>query len=164
MRSVFISYSRVDATTANEITAVLTDLGVQYFRDIKNINWGDAINSRVRDELRKCIAVLVIISPASLKSQWVPYEIGHASALGKKILPFLTHPSIEAPLYIRDLNFITSIEQVKDYFSNLETTSETLTADEAEESTDNIVLGLRKMADDLSREVEKLSAKRQQLS
>ena len=118
MNTVFISYSHVDSSTAEEITSVLSKLSIDYFRDAKNINWGDSITSKVRDALDTCLAILVIVSPASLKSHWVPYEIGHASAMRKIILPFLTHPSLDIPHYISDLNYVTTIEQVHDYFSN----------------------------------------------
>lgn len=118
MSTVFISYSHVDATSADDLASLLDALGIDYFRDVKHINWGDSISSKVRNALDSCVAVLVIVSPASLKSHWVPYEIGHASALRKIILPFLTHPSLDVPHYIRDLNYATTIKMVKDYFTN----------------------------------------------
>lgn len=118
MTTVFISYSHVDSKEADELASLLDELDIEYFRDVKDINWGDSISSKVRDALDSCVAILVIVSPASLKSHWVPYEIGHASALRKIILPFLTHPSLEIPHYIRDLNYATTVEKVKDYFTN----------------------------------------------
>lgn len=118
MTTVFISYSHVDAKSADDLASLLDDLGIEYFRDVKDINWGDSISSKVRDALDSCVAILVIVSPASLTSHWVPYEIGHASALRKIILPFLTHPSLDVPHYIRDLNYATTVDKVKDYFIN----------------------------------------------
>ena len=48
----------------------------------------------------------------------MPFEVGYASALGKKILPYLTHPSHDVPSYIRDLKYLTQVDQVRDYFSS----------------------------------------------
>lgn len=118
MGKVFISYSHVDSVIANELTAALAQLGIEYFLDVKDINWGDPITIKVRQSLASCNAILVVISPASLKSHWVPYEIGYASALEKPILPFLTHPSLDVPHYIRDLAFATTITRVREYFRN----------------------------------------------
>jgi predicted transcriptional regulator len=118
MSSVFISYSHADSMVADQISGILTELGVEYFRDVKDIDWGHAITASVHTALDDCIAILVVISPASLKSQWVPYELGHARALRKPILPYLIHPSLDVPHYIRDLNFVTSLEQVREYFTN----------------------------------------------
>ena len=76
MYSVFISYSHVDAGVADEICSLLDEAEVSYFRDVKNIDWGDGINEHLRAALLDSQSVLVIISPASLKSVWVPFEVG----------------------------------------------------------------------------------------
>lgn len=116
MSSVFLSYSHADATVADDIGAMLDDLDIQYFRDIKDIDVGDEITGSVTQALECCRALLVIVSPASLASQWVPYEIGNASGRSKKVLPYLTHPALEVPHYIRDLSYATTVEQLRDYF------------------------------------------------
>lgn len=117
MSKVFISYSHVDTEVATELAAILAELNIDHFLDRKEINWGNSITTKVQDGLDGCVAILVIVSPASLKSHWVPYEIGQVSALRKIILPFLTHPSIELPLYISSLNHVATFEQVREYFA-----------------------------------------------
>lgn len=112
MSIVFISYSRVDSDTANEIETVLNAINMPFFRDVKDIDWGVNIEKEVRLALFNCAAVLVVISPASLKSAWVPYELGHGSALRKRILPFVTHPSLDLPSYISKLSYITRTDQI----------------------------------------------------
>lgn len=119
MAAVFLSYSHEDAAIAAEVAAVLDRLQIDYFQDTKHVGWGAAITSTVRLAVRKCRAVIVILSPGSLKSAWVPYELGQASAIDKKILPYLTHPSLEVPAYIRDLNYSTTIEQVTERLTEL---------------------------------------------
>lgn len=119
MSHVFISYSRIDSPFAEQISAIFEELGVNYFLDVKDINWGESITTRIQNSLSTCDTVLVIISPASLKSNWVAYEIGHTSALKKTILPFLTHPSLELPHYIKDLNWLHDLGQVRRHFETL---------------------------------------------
>jgi hypothetical protein len=116
---VFISYSNVDEGFAKQLTHILDGIGIEYFLDSKDIKVSDSISDKVRKGLSACSAVVVIISPASLKSQWVPYEIGHATALGKKIIPLLTHPSLEVPTYLHDLKYTTHLEDVKEYLKVL---------------------------------------------
>ena len=113
---VFISYSSVDERLAKEIQSTLDQVGVDSFLDKKDIGWGDEVLERVAKGLTDSSAVVVIISPASLKSQWVPFEVGHAMALGKKILPFLAHPSIEVPDFLRQLNHKMKVHDVREYF------------------------------------------------
>lgn len=116
MTDVFVSYSHIDSKIADEICQMLESESVTYFRDVKEIEWGDSIDLEVRSALEGSSAVIVIISPASLKSYWVSYEIGYATAFRKRILPYLTHPSLDVPSFINDLKYITSIEQAQEYF------------------------------------------------
>lgn len=118
MSKVFISYSHIDTSIANDLASILKELNIDYFLDSKDINWGNSISTMVQGGLDKCSAILVIVSPASLDSHWVPYEIGHVSALRKLILPYLTHPSLKVPQYISSLSYVTNTKEVKDYFAN----------------------------------------------
>ncbi|MEE9405597.1 MAG: toll/interleukin-1 receptor domain-containing protein [Algisphaera sp.] len=119
MPRVFMIYSQVDADIANAIGATLNDLGVKYFRDVKNIEWGDRIETEVQTALEDSDAILLIVSPASLKSVWVPYEIGYFSALKRPMLPFLTHPSLDLPSYISALKHVGSIDDLSTYFARM---------------------------------------------
>jgi hypothetical protein len=114
---VFISYSAVDEPLAREIQSTLENVGVGSFLDKKDIAWGDDVLERVARGLSDSAAVIVIVSPASLKSQWVPFEVGHAMALGKKVLPFLAHPSMDVPDFLRKLNHKTNVGDVRAYFA-----------------------------------------------
>ena len=118
MMHVFISYSRMDRNFVSEIETVLKEEHIQYFLDEKNIEWGGEITNTIEDAISNDIThVIVVISPASLKSHWVSYEIGYAKASGVKILPFLTHPAIDLPLFLSKYNYIVSIEQLRNYFA-----------------------------------------------
>lgn len=117
-RRVFISYSSVDDVLALDIASVLDSLGVHYFLDQKDISWGHPISKEIEDALGECLEVIVIISPASLKSQWVPYEIGIAKAKGKKVLPFLSNPSVDIPSFLSDFLYKTSLKEVRNYYAS----------------------------------------------
>lgn len=118
MSKVFISYSHVDSKTADSIVAVFKKLGIEYFRDVKDIEWGRSISEEVRGALERSGAILVILSPASIKSQWVPYEVGYGRALHKRVLPFLTHPSIDVPGYMGNPRHISRIPEMREYLEN----------------------------------------------
>lgn len=118
MAEVFMSYSHEDSQVADELGALLEELGIDYFRDVKDIKLGEPLTSKVRSEIDACVAVLVIVSPASLKSHWVPYEIGRGGGREKTILPYLTHPSLDVPDYIRELKYATSVDQLRRYFAD----------------------------------------------
>lgn len=116
MPHIFMSYSHVDANIANQLGAAIDHAGITYFRDVKHINWGDRIDAAVQTALEDSNALFVIISPASLKSLWVPFEIGYFSALKRPILPYLTHPSLDPPPYISNLKHVGTIPEATDRF------------------------------------------------
>jgi hypothetical protein len=122
-RLVFISYCHVDSDRVDLLAKRLQRNRVDIFLDKKSIDWGQPIAGEVTKALTECVAVLVVISPASLQSQWVPYEIGHAmgtNAMGdsKQILPFFTHRSLVAPQYIADLRRLYSEDEIVQYFKS----------------------------------------------
>ena len=121
---VFISYSRVDSRQVDLLTAVFDELNVEYFLDKKEIKWGQPVDAEIGSAISRCSHFLVVISPASIESPWVPYEVGHAKALGKTLLPFLTHPRMNVPAFLAELQYIHDIEKVRDYFSTLLPASE----------------------------------------
>src|ERR1039458_6772162 len=115
-RQIFISYSHVDASFVAELTALLKEAKVLYFLDRKDIDWGAPITPKVQSGLASSSAVLVIISEHSRNSEWVPYEVGYATALRIQVLPFLTTPTIALPNFLRELNAISSIDQFKTHW------------------------------------------------
>jgi hypothetical protein len=129
--SVFISYSHADAGLVDSLAAVLDELGVEYFRDVRDIRLGEPITATVGAALARRRVLLVVVSPNSLGSHWVPYEIGHASALRKVIVPFLTDRSLNVPTYIRDLSYATTLEQIRRYFIEGGPDKATITRDDA---------------------------------
>ena len=70
-RQVFISYSRDDYELAAQIGHALHEAGVAYYLDQKKIDWGTRVTKEVQKALSNCAALVVILSPASLKSKWV---------------------------------------------------------------------------------------------
>jgi TIR domain len=116
---VFISYSRVDSAHASRISEVLTRCQTEHFLDSKDIDWGSDIEAGVSAAFIRSSHLLVIVSKFSLESLWVGYEIGHAKALGKTILPFLRYPNLGVPTLLSRLNFHADLGQVEDYFHRL---------------------------------------------
>lgn len=110
---IFISYSHVDNNFVNALAQILDDLEVPYFRDTKSIDWGADIDASVSDALASSSHLLVVISPASESSTWVPYELGQGRALGLVILPLLTHPSLKLPSYLSGNRHLSSIPEFR---------------------------------------------------
>ena len=119
---VFISYAHEDSALVDEVSQRLSAAGLEVFRDTKNIPWGGQVSADVQKALEQAGGVVVVVSPASVKSQWVPYEIGYATALRKPVLPFLTHPSIDLPAYLADRRHISKLEEIGAFIGQVRAT------------------------------------------
>jgi len=117
--NIFISYSHIDIEVAKKIEDILVKFSITYFLDIKDIEWGNSIGEEIKSNLKNASHLLVILSPASLKSQWVTFEIATALALEKKVLPFLVHPSLEVPQFLNDISFLKSLDDLSSYFGEI---------------------------------------------
>jgi hypothetical protein len=86
---LFISYAHSDGDEAKQLVSALRAVNVVGWLDSADIAAGTAVASAVRDALKKSSAVVVLLSPGALHSEWVQFEIGAAEALSKKIIPVI---------------------------------------------------------------------------
>ncbi|MCF6338091.1 MAG: winged helix-turn-helix domain-containing protein [Gammaproteobacteria bacterium] len=114
---VFVSYSHTDSSVADKIVENLQQLDIKSFLDRKDIAWGESIGKTVRKAIETCTHQIIILSPASIKSEWVHFEAGFAMGIGRIPLPFLTHPSQDVPKYFQDTLFVTTSEELMNYFA-----------------------------------------------
>jgi nucleoside 2-deoxyribosyltransferase len=125
---IFISYAHEDSGLVDDICTHLSGEGFEFFRDTKSIGWGGKISRDVQRALEQSGGVVVVLSPASIKSQWVPYEVGYAIALRKPILPYLTHPSLDLPGYLSDLRHISTLDEIASFLGQVDATGQAAVA------------------------------------
>jgi hypothetical protein len=89
MRKVFISYAHSDSDEVARFVKALKNQDIVGWLDQADLSAGEAIPSAVRSALERSSALIVLLSPHALQSQWVQFEIGAAEALGKKIVPVI---------------------------------------------------------------------------
>ena len=109
MAEFFISYAHSDSDEAQRLVKALSAINIVGWLDTADIAAGTGIASDVRDALKKSDAVVVLLSPRALDSEWVQFEIGAAEALGKKIIPVIVsgeHLEQQFPDILKDLAWI----------------------------------------------------------
>lgn len=98
---VFISHSSLDVWIATMMAEKITALGAECWLDEKDLSGGDIIAEQIIRGIDACHEAIVLISPNSVRSQWVPFEIGGVRAQHKQVTPILNNvkPEEMAPMH-----------------------------------------------------------------
>lgn len=103
---VFISHSSRDAWIASMMAEKVAALGAETWLDVKDLEGGDVVTQKIRDGLDACQEAVVLVSPNSVGSQWVVFEIGAVWGQHKRITPILNHVSFEAIAPLKEVKAV----------------------------------------------------------
>jgi hypothetical protein len=103
---VFVSYSHEDAKFANKLAAQLVRHNAHVWIDTWELNVGDSILAHVQQAIQESSALLIILSKASVQSEWCKKELntGLMRELDEKrvvVLPILLE-DCEIPIFLRE--------------------------------------------------------------
>lgn len=103
---VFISYSHADKDFVDKLAANLVKHDAHVWVDTWELNVGDSILNRVQDAIQDSSALLIVLSKASVVSEWCKKELsaGLMRELDEKrvvVLPVLVE-DCEIPLFLRE--------------------------------------------------------------
>ncbi|HKC68237.1 MAG TPA: toll/interleukin-1 receptor domain-containing protein [Bacteroidia bacterium] len=137
---VFISYQRDDEDYAKEVADYITSKQMDvYFdledNDLKKYNQANnpkAVTNAIKKGLNQSDYMLVIVSPSTYKSLWVPFEVGYAFDDKGEKMKILRHKDISKtilPSYLKvkemlngtiSLNkFLDSVRKGRRIYENL---------------------------------------------
>jgi nucleoside 2-deoxyribosyltransferase len=104
---IFISSSRRDSDLAHDLAKRLDKAGLKVIPPAENIDAGESIKAKIREELRKADEVIVVLTKNSLDSQWLLFEMGYATSLGKHVTPLIQgiEPK-ELPEIIKQMEYV----------------------------------------------------------
>ncbi|QNA85461.1 toll/interleukin-1 receptor domain-containing protein [Sphingomonas sp. So64.6b] len=115
---VFLSHNRSDKPMAREIGRFLRHHGVEVWFDEWDIYGGDSVIDKLEAGIKMSDFFLLLVSPASMKSNWVRQEI--RSALNRQIelgtmtiVPLMVRPVDELPPFLSDWKRIDFIERIR---------------------------------------------------
>ena len=114
MRHVFVSYSRRDSETVNNIVARLTKDGFYVWLDREAIKGGDVWREAIVEAVDHAYACVLMLSPNSVTSDNVRKEVDLADGASKDLIPMMLAP-VELPAKLRyQLAGIQWIEYYRD--------------------------------------------------
>lgn len=122
---VFISHQKKDSDIAGKIADYLVEAGVDIYFDQYDgsINRSDpsSVVKAIRYGIENSTHMLVVFSPNTFGSMWVPWEIGYAynSQVSLNVLRLKGVPKDQLPEYLRVVKVILDIWDLNQLISNL---------------------------------------------
>jgi len=94
---VFVSHATADKWLAKVICEKIKVAGASTFRDDRDIDGGDDIPDRIRQEIKRSQEMVVLLTPNSVQRQWVLLEVGAAWGWRKsfRIAAILEHVDVD---------------------------------------------------------------------
>ncbi len=105
MSRIFISYSRKDIATARRLAGELRKAGFDVWWDISGLKGGDAWVRVIPAAIDSSQFFVILLTKASVESQWVEKEYVRALARRMKIIPLLLEPC-DVPFALANINYL----------------------------------------------------------
>ena len=116
---VFVSHATHDKWIATVLCEKIEDTGAVTFRDDRDIEGGEKIPSVIKEKINSCNDFVVLLTPESIKRQWVLIEIGMACATNRRIVPLMYHVEAgQIPDIIKDDKGLT-LNELDRYLSEV---------------------------------------------
>lgn len=122
---IFISHQKKDAEVARKIADYLEDAGIDtYFDQYDNsIDRSDpnSVVQAIRTGIENSTHMIVVFSPNTFESMWVPWEIGYAynSQIALNVLRLKGVAKDKLPEYLKVVKVILDIWDINQFISNL---------------------------------------------
>lgn len=91
MAEVFVSYSKSDRNYADKLHGGLSNQ-VDLWMFTKHLPGGERWSPAIDNALQRADAVIVVVTPAIIESQWIVYEWSYALGKGKHVIPLMFEP------------------------------------------------------------------------
>jgi len=101
---IFMSYSQADEEFAKQLATHLSRRGCKVWDPSDQLFPGDNWSLKIGEALKHSRAMVVLLSPDSIKSEWVHREIKYAIGDRKyegRVFPVLVRPTEEIPWILR---------------------------------------------------------------
>ncbi len=106
---IFLSYTQSDRGWARKLSGDLEAAGFQVFDPVDELFPGDNWSLEIGKALDESQAMVVLISPAAVRSPWVQREIQYALGAEKyqdRLIPVEVEPTTEFPWVLRHVKWI----------------------------------------------------------
>lgn len=129
VKCVFISHQKRDADVCRKIADYLINAGVdvyfdEYDSDLKDFNQREdpkQVVEAIKNGINKSSHMLCVISPNTMYSKWVPWEIGYGYDKTKvSVLTLKGIPDKELPEYLKTVPIVRGTKSLNTFIANIE--------------------------------------------
>lgn len=128
--SIFISYQRKDEEYAKDVSGYIVSKQLDVYFDLedndlkfsKQLNNPKGVTTSIQKGLNESDYMLVIISPDTYKSLWVPFEVGYAYDSMGDNLKLLRHKDIDKtalPSYLKVKEMLNGTESLNRFLDSI---------------------------------------------
>lgn len=103
---LFISYSTRDLPQVELLQQQLVGTSIEVFVAEHSVRPSEDLAPRIGAAIAGCDLFVLLWSENAKASEWVPQEIGRATALGKQILPLVLSDTVTLPGFIQSLKYL----------------------------------------------------------
>jgi hypothetical protein len=104
---IFLSYADADRSYAQRLASELTREGYQVWDAAQEVQPGENFSLKIGEALEQSKAMVVLLSPDAVKSQWIRREVQFALGSARyagRLIPVIIRPTKEIPWILRKLN------------------------------------------------------------
>ncbi len=129
---VFISYSRRDSAAADALVDALQARGFEVTIDRRDLPFGEKWQAELAEFIRLSDTVIWLVSEASVRSEWVNWELDEVAKRNKRLVPVMAGetPRERLPRQLGEIH-ILPIEGIFDPARDLDTLVHVLETDRA---------------------------------
>jgi TIR domain len=103
---IFVSYSRADTDLADQLESDLKRVGLQPWVDRQGIEGGHDWLDAIQHAIEQCDALVVILTPQAVGSEFVRIEWRHAKRMRKKVVPLLYKLPSRMPMDLAEIQWV----------------------------------------------------------
>lgn len=126
---IFLSHKSVDKDIVMKIGDYIMKAGIDIYLDVNDLElqradkMGDdkAVTQCIQKGIEESTHVMCLLSPKTVESWWVPYEIGYGEKANKEISSLKLKPLLESgiPSYIKIRKCITNLQSLNAYLKEV---------------------------------------------
>jgi hypothetical protein len=111
---VFLSHKSEDTAAALAAAHYLSNRGIRFYLDVLDpeLETVDDLTSRLVDQIRQSTHLLAVVSSYTVQSWWVPFEIGVATELDRRMATYSVSP-VQLPDYLQRWPVLTLPHHLK---------------------------------------------------